>query len=67
MRNHHCTIIKPQVSIILGYAIERQLAKSHGGWKSNTVAEGYFEESIQNKIEISNIILNSVQKKQHTN
>ena len=35
------TVIKPQVSIILGYAIERELAKSHGGWKSNTVAEGY--------------------------
>ncbi|KAJ4445382.1 hypothetical protein ANN_07187 [Periplaneta americana] len=33
------TVIKPQVSIILGYAIERELAKSHGGWKSNTVAE----------------------------
>ncbi|KAJ4445666.1 hypothetical protein ANN_12350 [Periplaneta americana] len=34
-------VIKPQVSIILGYAIERELAKSHGGWKSNTVAEEY--------------------------
>ncbi|KAJ4448437.1 hypothetical protein ANN_10453 [Periplaneta americana] len=33
------TVIKPQVSIILGYAIERELAKSHGGWKSNTLAE----------------------------
>ncbi|KAJ4446735.1 hypothetical protein ANN_13432 [Periplaneta americana] len=32
---------KPQVSTILGYAIERELVKSHGGWKSNTVAEGY--------------------------
>ncbi|KAJ4448727.1 hypothetical protein ANN_00118 [Periplaneta americana] len=37
------TVIKPQVSIILGYAIERQLAKSHGGWKSNTVAEGSYD------------------------
>ncbi|KAJ4448515.1 hypothetical protein ANN_10531 [Periplaneta americana] len=36
------TVIKPQVSIILGYAIERELAKSHGGWKSNTVAEGSY-------------------------
>ncbi|KAJ4443185.1 hypothetical protein ANN_04835 [Periplaneta americana] len=33
--------MKAQVSIILGYAIERQLAKRHGGWKSNTVAEDY--------------------------
>ncbi|KAJ4426843.1 hypothetical protein ANN_26642 [Periplaneta americana] len=31
--------MKAQVSIILGYAIERQLSKRHGGWKSNTVAE----------------------------
>ena len=41
MTSQLCTVIKPQVSIILGYAIERELAKSHGGWKSNTVAEGY--------------------------
>ncbi|KAJ4445766.1 hypothetical protein ANN_12451 [Periplaneta americana] len=39
MTSQLCTVIKPQVSIILGYAIERELAKSHGGWKSNTVAE----------------------------
>ncbi|KAJ4434105.1 hypothetical protein ANN_16425 [Periplaneta americana] len=32
------TVIKPQVSIILGYAIERELAKSHGGFP----AEGVF-------------------------
>ncbi|KAJ4427848.1 hypothetical protein ANN_25627 [Periplaneta americana] len=40
MTSQLCTVIKPQVSIILGYAIERELAKSHGGWESNTVAEG---------------------------
>ncbi|KAJ4448463.1 hypothetical protein ANN_10479 [Periplaneta americana] len=39
------TVIKPQVSIILGYAIERELAKSHEGWKSNTVAEGDQDKS----------------------
>ncbi|KAJ4438001.1 hypothetical protein ANN_13940 [Periplaneta americana] len=37
--------MKAQVSIILGYAIERQLAKRHGSWKSNTVAE----DSAQNQ------------------
>lgn len=31
--------------------------KRHGGWKSSTVAEGYVEDSINNKIEISNKIL----------
>ncbi|KAJ4446135.1 hypothetical protein ANN_12827 [Periplaneta americana] len=39
MTSQLCTVIKPQVSIILGYEIKRELAKSHGGWKSNTVAE----------------------------
>ncbi|CAH1375728.1 unnamed protein product, partial [Tenebrio molitor] len=31
--------------------------KRHGGWKSTTVAESYVEESIANKISISNKIL----------
>lgn len=31
--------------------------KRHGGWKSTTVAEGYVEESLKNKTEISNKIL----------
>ncbi|KAJ4434112.1 hypothetical protein ANN_16432 [Periplaneta americana] len=44
------TVIKPQVSIILGYAIERELAKSHGGWKSNTVAEGLLSKDLKVRI-----------------
>lgn len=31
--------------------------KRHGGWKSSTVAEGYIEESVENKINISNQVL----------
>jgi hypothetical protein len=31
--------------------------KSHGGWKSSAVAEGYIENSIQNKISIATKIL----------
>lgn len=31
--------------------------KRHGGWRSNTVAEGYIEESIKNKEEIARKIL----------
>lgn len=31
--------------------------KRHGGWKSSTVAEGYVEDSINNKINLSNKIL----------
>lgn len=36
--------------------------KRHGGWKSTTVAEGYIDESIANKIQVSNQILNSIEK-----
>lgn len=35
--------------------------KRHGGWKSTTVAEGYIDESLQNKLKISNTILNSIE------
>ena len=37
--------------------------KRHGGWKSTTVAEGYIEESVQNKIKVPNQILNSIENK----
>ncbi|KAF2889999.1 hypothetical protein ILUMI_16174, partial [Ignelater luminosus] len=30
--------------------------KKHGGWKSNAVAEGYVDESIQNKMDCANKI-----------
>lgn len=33
--------------------------KRHGGWKSSSVAEGYIEDSISNKIKVSEKILNS--------
>lgn len=32
--------------------------KRHGGWKSTSVAEGYIEDSLNNKIDISNKISN---------
>lgn len=31
--------------------------KRHGGWKSSSVAEGYLDDSIQNKVEVSRKIL----------
>lgn len=31
--------------------------KRHGGWKSNTVAEGYVEDSLNKKIDCANKIL----------
>lgn len=34
--------------------------KRHGGWRSSAVAEGYIDDSIENKIQISNKIVKSV-------
>ncbi|KAK5645176.1 hypothetical protein RI129_006476 [Pyrocoelia pectoralis] len=41
--------------------------KRHGGWKSTTVAESYIDDSIQNKINVSEKILNSIQTNQTLN
>ena len=38
--------------------------KRHGGWKSTTVAENYIDESVQNKINVGNQILNSIEYNQ---
>lgn len=35
--------------------------KRHGGWRSSAVAEGYIDDSIENKIQIANKIVKSVQ------
>ena len=34
--------------------------KRHGGWKSTSVAESYIDESLTNKMEVANTILQSV-------
>lgn len=34
--------------------------KRHGGWKSTTVAENYIDESMTNKMEVANTILQSI-------
>jgi hypothetical protein len=36
----------------------------HGGWRSSTVAEGYVEDSIQNKIAISKQILSGIKEEE---
>lgn len=35
--------------------------KRHGGWRSSTVAEGYIEESVNRKLEVSRKLFNQVQ------
>lgn len=37
--------------------------KRHGGWRSNTVAESYIEDSIENKTKICNNIIKSINLK----
>lgn len=36
------------------------MLKRHGGWKSSTVAEGYIEDSVQNKTKISNKLTETI-------
>lgn len=39
--------------------------KRHGGWKSSTVAEGYVEDSIENKTKITSKITESINIERH--
>jgi len=41
--------------------------KRHGGWKSNTVAEGYVENSVNNKKKICNQITSAITKNNSAN
>lgn len=41
--------------------------KRHGGWKSTTVAESYIDDSIQNKMSVSNRILDSIENNKTIN
>ena len=36
--------------------------KRHGGWQSSTVAEGYVGDSIKNKMDVANKIVDSIEK-----
>lgn len=40
--------------------------KRHGGWKSDKIAEGYIEESLNNKIDINNQITRTMHLKSST-
>lgn len=41
--------------------------KRHGSWLSTTVAKGYADASVQNKVEISNTIMYTTQEKEVVN
>lgn len=53
----HCLRRTSTTFLAEGGADIRRL-KSHGGWRSNTTAEGYIEESINNKKTTSKMIFN---------
>lgn len=36
------------------------MLKRHGGWRSTSTAEGYIDDSISNKMEISNKIIKEI-------
>ena len=44
-------------SFLADSGADLSVLKRHGGWKSTTVAEGYIENSMENKIKIANQII----------
>ncbi|KAJ8982936.1 hypothetical protein NQ317_005251 [Molorchus minor] len=49
---------KPKIPTLLADAgVDITTIKRHAGWKSTTVAEGYVENSIENKTKIANQVL----------
>lgn len=50
---------RSSASLLAGSGADILTLKRHGGWKSSTVAEGYIEDSIQNKKEISKKIFSN--------
>lgn len=56
MYTGHC-YRRTSASLLADSGADILTLKRHGGWKSSTVAEGYVEDSITNKIKISKCIL----------
>lgn len=48
---------RSSASLLAEAGADLSILKRHGGWRSDSVAEGYVEQSIRNKIEISRKIL----------
>ncbi|KAJ8909704.1 hypothetical protein NQ315_014703 [Exocentrus adspersus] len=51
----HC-YRRSSVTLLTNSDEDLLLLKRHGGWKSSTVAEGYGEDSLENKNNVSNLI-----------
>lgn len=54
----HC-LRRSSATLLANAGANMTTLKRHGGWKSSTVAEGYLEESVHNKIQIAEKIQGS--------
>lgn len=52
----HC-FRRTSASLLADSGVDLLNIKRHGGWKSNTVAESYIEDSLRNKMNIANKLL----------
>lgn len=53
----HC-LRRTSATLLADSGADIQMLKRHGGWRSSTVAEGYVEDSITNKVKTSKRIFN---------
>lgn len=54
----HC-LRRSSATLLANAGANMTILKRHGGWKSSSVAEGYLEDSVQNKIQIAEKIQGS--------
>ncbi|KAJ8977385.1 hypothetical protein NQ317_001986 [Molorchus minor] len=52
----HC-LRRSSATLLADAGVDIMTIKRHAGWKSTTVAEGYVENSIENKTKIANQVL----------
>jgi integrase len=52
---------RSSATILVDAGADITALKRHGGWKSTTVAEGYIDTSMKNKMDSANKIINAVQ------
>jgi integrase len=52
---------RSSATILVNAGADITALKRHGGWKSTTVAEGYIDTSMNNKMDSANKIINAVQ------
>ncbi|EFA04789.1 hypothetical protein TcasGA2_TC014838 [Tribolium castaneum] len=53
---------RSSATLLANAGADLSVLKRHGGWRSSSVAEGYIEDSLQNKIHISKKILGEQEK-----